>query len=134
MRPASSKNSSFQKPTARRIENGNGERVRWRAAGDRRDGPQKRDQIGCVLRRHPLVGCVREGRVKMSAVRGNAREQGVGDVDIPPTADPIGRIARYIGRKERPEWRLELKPAAELQRIFLARSCMAGFAAPGEEH
>ena len=105
-----------------------------RPALDRRQSAQESGEIGDVLRRHPLIGRIGEGRVKVLAVRGDARQKRVGDIDRAPGADSVDRIAGDIRRVERSERRLEFEPAAEPQRVVLAGRLVARLAAAGEEN
>src|ERR1700733_9392970 len=91
---------------------GKGEGVRRRFALNRRQTAQERREIGDVLGRHPLIRSVWESRVKVPAVRGDARQERVGDVDWAPGADSVDRIGGDVRRIERPERRLEFEPAA----------------------
>src|SRR6185437_7507224 len=122
-------------PTAHRATDGErkGERVLRRLPLDRRQRSEERGEIGDILRRHPLIGRVRESGVQMAPVPRDAREKRIGDVDRPPGADSVGRVARYVRRVERPERRLEFEPAAELERVVLAWRLVAGLAAAGEK-
>src|SRR6185437_2594185 len=109
------------------------QRVLRRLPLDRRQRAQERGEIGDVLRSHPLIGRVRERRVEVPPVRRDARQKRIGDIDGAPGADSVGRVARYIRWVERPERRLELEPAAELERVVLAWRLVARLAAAGEK-
>ena len=110
---------------------GKGEGVRVRFAFDRRHGAQERREIGDILRGHALIGGVGEGRVEVLAIRGNARQERVGDIDRAPGANPVDRIGRDVRRVERPERGLEFEPPAKFQSIVLAGRLVARFAAAG---
>ena len=100
---ASERKASFQRPSAAAEAEGKPQLV---AAAPRpatgRQRREERPEVGDVLRLHPGVRGVGEGRVVVPAVRRDAAQHGVGEVGRGPAADAVGRVAaRCSARRSR---------------------------------
>ena len=114
---------------------GKAQRIIRRLAGDCRERLHEGIEIGDVLRLHPRIRGVGEGRIEMLAGGRYALHHGIGEILHRPRADAVPGVLRDIGRHEGAERRLELKAASQFEaRLALcARPGMAGRAAAGKE-
>src|SRR5579883_1455522 len=98
---------------------------RW-AVLHRRKRAQVRHQVAYVLDPHMREAGIGKHRIIMPARRRDAAQQGVGEIDRMPAADPILRIGRDVGDAKIAERRCEPQAAAEPQPVALAGRSVTG--------